>query len=277
MAFILVLQKYTENSLNLQHTQDKDRMYTSYSEYGLLGYPLGHSFSKEYFNQKFKVEEIPAAYLNFEFKDCDLFISKLNEYPRLMGFNVTIPHKKSIMRHMTRIDDSAKNIGAINVVKIIRYSSEKWEMVGFNTDVTGFCKSITPMLKSWHKKALVLGTGGASEAVKAGLVHLGIIPLLVSRTPRNGQIGYDELSKEILQSHTVIVNATPLGMYPNIDSYPPIPYNYISENHIAFDLVYNPLETTFMRKCAEMGAKTSNGLNMLHIQAEEAWKIWTSK
>ena len=209
-------------------------------KYGLIGYPLKHSFSIGYFNEKFKAENIDAEYVNFE-----------------------IP----------RIEDFME--GAVNVIKIIRLSKGKVKLVGYNSDIIGFTQSIEPLLQPQHKKALILGTGGASKAVYRGLENLGIKSSFVSRAKKEDKyLTYEELTPEIMQEYTVIVNCTPVGMYPKVDFCPNIPYELLTPNHLLYDLLYNPNETLFMKKGQAQGAVTKNGLEMLLLQAFAAWEIW---
>ena len=232
--------------------------------YGIIGFPLLHSFSAKYFNEKFATEQIDAEYSLFPMKE--LTSERVNELmDSLDGFNVTLPHKQAIIPFLDRVDETAEVIGAVNVVH---------KRIGYNTDCLGFMTSIRPLLRDFDRKALVLGTGGASKAVCYGLRKLGITPTLVSRTPKEGMFGYEELNAEIMDTHSIIVNCTPLGMYPDIDSCPPIPYTLISAQHLLFDCVYNPEETLFLRKGKEQGATIQNGIGMLIGQAKEAWKIW---
>lgn len=232
--------------------------------YGIIGFPLLHSFSAKYFNEKFATEKIDAEYSLFPMKE--LTSERVNELmDSLDGFNVTLPHKQAIIPFLDHLDETAEVIGAVNVVH---------KRIGYNTDCLGFMTSIRPLLRDFDRKALVLGTGGASKAVCYGLRKLGITPTLVSRTPKEGMFGYEELNAEIMDTHSIIVNCTPLGMYPDIDSCPPIPYTLISAQHLLFDCVYNPEETLFLRKGKEQGATIQNGIGMLIGQAKEAWKIW---
>ena len=249
------------------------------SIFGLIGYPLGHSFSQNFFNQKFESEGINAKYMNFEIPKIEDFQIVLSSNPRLSGLNVTIPYKQQVIPYLSSLDPTAAEIGAVNVIKISR--NDKGEITalkGYNSDVIGFVDSILPLLTPTHKKALILGTGGASKAVAYGLKSLGIEPCFVSRTKAEGRYTYDELHMhpEILADHTVIVNTTPLGMYPHVDECPDIPYDYITPSHICYDLLYNPDITLFMKKCSEHGGITKNGLEMLLMQAFAAWNIWKS-
>lgn len=241
--------------------------------YGLVGYPLGHSFSARYFNSKFEREGIDAVYRNFAIEDIGQLGRLIEDNPRLTGLNVTIPYKERVQPFMTWIDESALEIGAINVVKIER-DGDRPRLYGYNTDSTGFTRSIEPLLTRDMKRGLVLGTGGASKAVAHGLGQLGIEVNFVSRRPGGGNLTYEELDEKVMKEHLVIVNATPSGTYPNVETCPAIPYSYLTARHLCYDLVYNPEETLFMKRSKEFGARTKNGLEMLQIQADEAWKIW---
>lgn len=242
-------------------------------KYGLIGYPLKHSFSIGYFNEKFQSEGIDAEYVNFEIPQISEFMKVIDENPNLCGLNVTIPYKEQIIPFLDEIDKDAVTIGAINVIKIIRQRG-KTKLVGYNSDIIGFTQSIEPMIQEHHKKALILGTGGASKAVFHGLKKLGIESLFVSRTKEKGGITYRELTPEIMEEHTVIVNCTPVGMYPNVDCCPDILYDYLTPKHLLYDLLYNPDITLFMKKGAKQGAQTVNGLEMLLLQAFAGWEIW---
>lgn len=241
--------------------------------YGLIGKKISHSFSANYFNEKFKREGIDETYRLFPLDSIEQLPELLLTYPELKGLNVTIPYKQDVMKYLTHISEEAKEIGAINVIKILRHP-DKIELNGYNSDYIGFKDSITPLLNPNMKKALILGTGGASKAVDYVLRNLGITTTLVSRTPKDGQISYKDIDKNIIDANLIIVNTTPLGMYPNVESYPDLPYNFITPNHLCFDLVYNPIETEFLKKCKQMGATTKNGIEMLEKQAIGAWNIW---
>ncbi len=245
------------------------------STYGLIGHPLGHSFSQRYFTAKFAAAGIEARYDNFDIPSVDDLTGIIRNNPNLKGLNVTIPYKEAVIRFLDEIDPKAEKIGAVNVLRITRNGNDV-RLKGFNTDVTGFTESIRPYLKPCHDKALVLGTGGASKAVVAGLEGMGLKVSHVSRRSGSGQLTYDDLTEEVMKEHTVIVNATPLGTFPDTESCPPIPYRYMTDRHLCFDLVYNPADTMFMKNSRRHGATTINGSEMLRIQAEEAWKIWNS-
>lgn len=241
--------------------------------FGLVGYPLGHSFSKKYFNEKFADENIDAEYKNFEIEDINEVTDIIN-HNDIFGLNVTIPHKISVIPLLSQIDPIAEAIGSVNVIKIIRTDNGIITR-GYNTDAIGFTTSIKPLIQPHHRRALVLGTGGASKAVVYALQQLlGIDVQSVSRHPAPGIITYADLDSKIMESHTVVVNATPLGMYPHVETHPDIPYSLLSPQHLCFDLTYNPSVTTFMRMSSEFGAKTCNGKGMLIGQALAAWDIW---
>jgi len=244
-------------------------------KYGLIGYPLGHSFSVVYFNNKFKSEHIDAEYVNFEIKDVKELKYVLQDNPDLCGLNVTLPFKMDVIPLLDSITDNARNIGAVNVIKFKKGGLfSKLHLEGHNSDITGFKQSIEPMLNETHRKALICGTGGASKAIYHGIKQLGIDALFVSRTPEKNSITYDEITPEIIENHTVIINATPLGMYPNTETCPDIPYQRLTQDHILYDLIYNPDDTLFMRKGKACGSVVKNGLEMLLLQAFISWEIW---
>lgn len=234
--------------------------------YGLIGKNIDYSFSKNYFNNKFKREGIEnAQYINFDIDNT----GKLNNIfkQKNQGYNVTIPYKEAVIPYLDALDTHAKEIGAVNTIQV-----HKRQKKGFNTDWIGFRKSIEPLLKSHHTKALILGSGGASKAVVYALKQLCISTAIVSRT--KGDFTYQQLNEQLLKEHTIIVNTTPLGTFPEVMLAPEIPYHFINKQHLVYDLIYNPQETLFLKKCRENGASIKNGLQMLEIQAEEAWKIW---
>ncbi len=242
--------------------------------YGLIGWPLGHSFSAQYFNEKFHHEGINAEYLNFEMPEVDTRLLRLiQSTPTLKGLNVTIPHKQAVIPLLDKISDEAKAIGAVNVISI-NNENGRYILKGYNSDVIGFTKSIKPLLKPSHRKALVLGTGGASRAIVYGLQLLGIEPTYVSRTAGLNKLTYNELTSAEILSHTVIINCSPVGMFPHTNERPKLPYEAITPEHILYDLVYNPLETKFLEMGKKYGATVKNGLEMLHIQAQESWRFW---
>lgn len=242
--------------------------------YGLVGFPLSHSFSRRFFTEYFNKASIDAQYLNFELKEISMLPAVLEENPNLVGFNVTIPYKEAILPFLDECDPNAAAIKAVNTVKIERVSGNT-RLKGYNTDLVGFRNSLTPLLKPHHLKALVLGTGGASKAIVEALNQLDIKTLLVSRGDKPVYtISYDQLTKTLMEEYTIIVNTTPLGTYPKTESYPEIPYQFLTDRHLLFDLVYNPAVTQFLQKGAEQGATIKNGLEMLELQALAAWEIW---
>ena len=241
---------------------------------GLIGYPLTHSFSAVYFSEKFILEHIQDfTYRNFPLKNISGFSQLLKKNPELYGLNVTIPHKEKILSYLDKLDPVAERIGAVNTVKFIQKGSRK-VLVGYNTDSYGFLKSLTPSLNSRHKRALILGTGGASKAVAFVLRELEIEFLFVSRKPGPGQIGYHDLCLSLIRNHLLIVNTTPLGTFPDVKTFPDIPYDLLTPDHILYDLVYNPPETEFLRFGRQKGATCINGQKMLELQAEKSWEIW---
>ncbi|MCR5050076.1 MAG: shikimate dehydrogenase [Paludibacteraceae bacterium] len=234
--------------------------------YGIIGYPLHHSFSARYFNEKFEREHIDAEYSLYSIDEHNA--DQMRKYiDNLDGVNITFPYKRKVIPLLDRLDETATEIGAVNVVH---------NGIGYNTDCIGFMNSLQPLLRRDDQRALVLGTGGAARAVCYGLKKMGISHTLVSRISQNNILCYADLTREVMNGHTIIVNCTPLGMLPDVDSCPPIPYEYISARHLLFDCVYNPAETLFLYKGKAKGAATRNGMEMLIGQAEAAWKIWNS-
>ena len=240
--------------------------------YGLIGFPLGHSFSGTYFNEKFRREGIHARYDLFELKDIGEF-QKLKLLDDLCGLNVTIPYNQLVIPYLDELDQTAAEIGAVNVIKFIRRDGNLL-LRGFNSDVIGFSNSIKPFLKQNHKKALILGTGGASKAMEYALRKMGLEVKLVSRNPTDNQFSYSDINGDVLTEYTVVVNSTPVGMYPQVDECPDIPYDALTSGHLLFDAVYNPPQTLFLKKGIEKGAVVLSGTEMLTGQAEAAWKIW---
>ena len=243
--------------------------------YGLIGYPLSHSFSAAYFARKFAVENIvDSDYRLFPITDISEVKDLLASNPGLLGFNVTIPHKIAVLPYLQQLSAEAEAVGAVNCVKIER-SGLDVKLTGYNTDIYGFSESLLPFLKPHYKRALVLGTGGAAKAVCYTLQQLGITFSMVSRNAGESSIlSYQQLSREIVSEHQLIINTSPAGMYPNTDTCPEIPYQHVSPGHVLFDLVYNPTETLFMKKGLAAGADVTNGLRMLELQAEKSWEIW---
>ena len=243
-------------------------------KYGLIGYPLGHSFSISYFNQRFQDEGINAVYENFEIPTIEALDEVLNLNPELKGLNVTIPYKEKVIPYLDSISPEARAIGAVNVIKVT-HSGKDVKLKGYNSDVIGFTKSIEPMLdKKWHKKALILGTGGASKAINYGLKHLGLETVFVSRYERPDTIQYQNITPEVIKEYNVIVNCTPVGMYPKTEECPLLPYEAMDSHTILYDLIYNPDQTLFMRNGAKYGAEVKNGLEMLLLQAFASWEFW---
>lgn len=243
-------------------------------QFGLIGYPLGHSFSKNFFNEKFHSENIDAEYVNFEIPTIEDFPKVVASHPNLVGLNVTIPYKEKVISYLDELDKDAASIGAVNVIRIVR-NKGKVTLKGYNSDVLGFTQSIEPLLERHHTKALILGTGGASKAVNYSLRKLGLDTLFVSRSRRNeSTITYSDLTPEYMEAYKVIVNCTPVGMYPQADLCPDIPYELLTPQHLLYDLLYNPNTTLFMKRGADQGATVKNGLEMLLLQAFGAWDIW---
>ena len=243
--------------------------------YGLIRYPLGHSFSKGYFNQKFQSEGIDAEYVNFEIADVKLLMEIISETPNLSGLNVTIPYKEQVIPLLDEIDEDAKKIGAVNVIKII-HGRQGLKLKGYNSDVIGFCDSIKEFVSPSRNKALILGTGGAAKAICYGLEKMGVATQLVSRHKSARTLTYEELTKADIAGHKIIVNTTPLGMYPHTENCPDIPYRFLTKDHVCYDLLYNPDETLFMKKAKQQGATVKNGLEMLLLQAFVSYEIWTN-
>ena len=240
--------------------------------FGLIGFPLGHSFSKKYFTEKFLLEGIDARYDLYELKSLDEF-TELKVSENLCGLNVTIPYKQQIIPFLDEMDETAAEIGAVNVIKFIRDGNDL-KLKGYNSDAIGFLQSIRPYLKPHHNKALILGTGGASLAFDYILRKLGIETTFVSRTPAEGQLSYSDLSETVLNEYPIILNASPVGTFPDVERCSDIPYQYLTSRHLLFDAVYNPAETLFLQKGKAQGTTVLNGEGMLTGQAEAAWKIW---
>jgi shikimate dehydrogenase len=248
--------------------------------FGLIGYPLHHTFSENYFSGKFKREKITGCeYKLFPLKSIDQFPKLIKKTPELRGLNITLPYKQTVLPLMNELDTLAKNVGAVNTIKIIR-TGYRIFLKGYNTDAFAFQESIKPLLKPHHKAALILGNGGAAKAIQRALVYgLGIDHIMfVSRNPSTiGTLRYTELDHKTIDYYKLIINTSPVGMYPEVDSFPPIPYNFLSSQHLLYDLVYNPGQTVFLKKGIENGAQTKNGLEMLYLQAEKSWDVWNEK
>ena len=240
--------------------------------FGLIGFPLGHSFSKKFFTEKFKQENIDAQYDLYELANL-LELENLLTETELYGLNVTIPYKEQVIQHLDELDDTAAEIGAVNVIKFIRKVGSL-SLKGYNSDAIGFENSLAPLLKPYHQKALILGTGGASKAIDYTLRKLGITTTFVSRTAKPDSLTYDQLNEDILNKNLVIINASPVGTFPHADECPNIPYQFLTDKHLLFDAVYNPAETLFLKKGKEQKAQILNGEGMLTGQAIAAWKIW---
>lgn len=239
-------------------------------EYGLIGKILKHSFSPNFFNKKFSVEQIDAKYYAIELEDISLFPKWLqnNNYS---GLNVTIPYKESIIPFLDNLDETAAAIGAVNCIQF-----KNGKRIGFNTDIIGFVHSLKPLLEAHHNAALILGTGGASKAVQVSLRNLNIPFVVVSRTAKENGLNYEQLNESIIEHHKIIINTTPLGMHPDVESLPALPYQYVSKQHLLYDLVYNPSQTAFLSEGKKRGATIKNGLEMLELQALAAWEIWNA-
>jgi len=245
-------------------------------KYGLIGYPLTHSFSKRFFTEKFETEKIDSTYDNFEIDSIQKFPEIIKNNPELIGLNVTIPYKEQVIPFLNDLNDSAREIGAVNTVKITSTETGV-HLKGFNTDTFGFENSLKPLLKEYHKKALILGTGGASKALKYVLKKLGIEFISASiEELKENEIRYEEIDEKMMAERLLIINATPLGTYPKIENFPSIPYEFITEKHLLFDLVYNPEVTQFMAKGKARGATVKNGYEMLLGQAMRSYEIWNN-
>ncbi len=241
--------------------------------FGLIGKNIDYSFSRTYFNQKFSSEKIDATYKNFDLSDISEFPKLLIDNPDIKGFNVTIPYKEVIIPFLDEIEITAKEIGAVNTIKI----KPDGALIGYNTDFHGFSEALKPYLKAHHTKALILGTGGASKAVSYALKNLGIDVSYVSRSKSPHNFIYSEVTQEIIEEYKLIINCTPLGTFPNIEQYPPIPTQFLTPKHLVFDLIYNPSHTKLMKLALLQNAEVTNGLAMLESQAEKAWEIWNQK
>lgn len=246
--------------------------------YGLIGFPLSHSFSQKYFTEKFEREQIKnAEYKAYAIEKIADLPALISQNPTLRGLSVTIPHKETVIPFLNELDETAEKVGAVNCIKITNSGSSlpTPHLKGYNTDVFGFRQSIKPFLESQHERALIIGTGGASKAVEFVLKEIGIsCSFLTRKKTASNQFAYKEVNDHMIRAFKLIVNATPLGMYPNVNACAEIPYHFITPSHLLFDLIYNPAETEFLKRGKAQGAATVNGLSMLHQQAEEAWRIW---
>ena len=247
--------------------------------YGLIGYPLVHSFSQDYFNQKFSAEDIDALYINFEIEDLGLLIEIIAEYPNLNGLNVTAPFKEAVIPYLDSLDNDAQEVGAVNVIRFIRDKKDGSliDLRGYNSDVVGFEKTLDSVLTPECTRAMVLGTGGAAKAVRAALQRHGIEVQFVSRRKTEHTVVYEEITRAMVNSYQLIINATPLGKYPDDNQCPDFPYRFLSKDHMCYDLIYNPEETLFMKNAAKYGARTKNGIEMLLLQAFDSYRIWTEE
>lgn len=268
------------------------------SEYGLIGKTLKHSFSKSYFEKKFlQLGLRDHVYTNFELDHIDEIKTVFNSHPNIKGFNVTIPYKESIVPFLDELSNEAKAVGAVNCVLIKRHTSTPLSMtdshsdvilsevegqsqiklIGYNTDVFGFASSVKPFLEPQHNKALILGTGGASKAIAYALKNIGVEVYFASSSKQNANtFYYEQLNEHMMRAFKLIINTTPLGMYPNVNECPNIPYQFITPEHLCYDVIYNPENTLFLQKAKEQGAVTINGLSMLQLQAEKSWEIWNA-
>ena len=243
------------------------------NKYGLIGYPLGHSFSINYFNEKFENEGMDALYENFEIPSIKQFPEIIDTNPDLRGLNVTIPYKEQVIEYLDFLSPEAQAIGAVNVIRV-EHKGKKTILKGYNSDVIGFTRSIEPLLERYHKKALILGTGGASKAIDFGLKSLGLQTLRVSRQEKPEAITYEQITPKLIKDYNVIVNCTPCGMYPHADECPKLPYEEMDSHTLLYDLLYNPDETLFMKRGKVHGALVKNGLEMLLLQAFASWEFW---
>lgn len=245
--------------------------------YGLIGNPLTHSFSRDFFNSKFLAEGIDARYLNFEISDVTQLVALADEHPNLMGVNVTSPFKQQVIPLLDDLDSQAREVGAVNVISFRRdpVNGRVAAMLGHNSDVAGFDGTIADLDVARYPRAMVLGTGGAARAVRVALEHRGIGVQLVSRHKTGQVLVYDEITRAMVAAHPLIINATPLGKYPDVDLCPDFPYRFLTVHHLCYDLIYNPENTLFMRNAARQGAAVRNGLEMLLLQAFLSFDIWT--
>lgn len=246
-------------------------------KFGLIGFPLAHSFSKKYYDAKIERQQISGVgYDLYPIPDITDFPRLVEKDTQLMGINVTIPYKIAVMDYLDQLSPEAKAIAAVNCIRIDRKDSDKPLLTGYNTDVYGFTESLKPLLQSHHHAALILGNGGAAKAVSFALGRLGIPHTIVSRSARKGQLTYAQLDAAVIGIHPLIINSTPLGTYPDVMNCPNIPYGLLDDRHLLYDLVYNPPETEFLKRGKARGAVAKNGLEMLELQAERNWEIWNA-
>lgn len=252
----------------MDNAQDKSKL-----KFGLVGKNISYSFSRGYFSDKFKSEDLPHSYVNFDLNSIAELKDIVENTSNLKGLNVTIPYKEEVIPLLDKLNKRAKNIGAVNTIRF-----KKGKLIGYNTDYNGFKHSLKPHIKKHHRRALILGTGGASKAIAYALKKLGIKYYYVSRTKKKGvTYTYSELTEGIIARYQIIINCTPIGTFPNVNECPNIPYDGITHKHILYDLIYNPEETKFLCCGKIKGATTINGLEMLKIQAEKAWEIWNKR
>jgi len=260
--------------LNLKSLIFLNRALKSYTmtKFGLIGKKLDHSFSKSFFEKKFENENINAVYDNYEIEHINDIQTIISKNKKLRGLNVTNPYKEDVIPYLDELDDNAKKIQAVNVIDI-----KNGKLIGYNTDLLGFLKSFFPFVESNHEQALILGTGGAAKAVYHALQSMDIATTFVSRKPEHNEMSYDDIDEKVIKNHQLIINSTPLGMHPKIEEYPKIPYQFLTHNHLLYDLIYNPTITQFLALGNKHGAKILNGKKMLEAQALESWKIWQEK
>jgi shikimate dehydrogenase len=260
-----------KNGSKLHRQTQKISMTSSKKRFGLLGRNINYSFSRGYFTEKFEKEKLAGyTYENFDIPTIESFLDIVKNNEHLCGMNVTIPYKEAVMPFLDKLSKKATKIGAVNTIKF----TKKGKLKGYNTDYYGFQKSLEPLLESHHKKALILGTGGASKGVAFALEELGIDYTFVSRNSSETILGYNQITDLIFDEYQIVINSTPVGTSPNTEACPEIPYAFFTKKHIAYDLIYNPAETQFLKKAQQQGAKTKNGMDMLIFQAEKAWAIW---
>lgn len=240
-------------------------------QFGLIGKNISYSFSKKYFTEKFALGNLEdCTYENFDLQRIEEFPLIIKNNPNLKGLNVTIPYKEAVIPYLNKLSKNASRIEAVNVIRF----TKKGKLKGYNSDYYGFMKTLKPLLKEHHKKALILGTGGASKGIAFALEQLGIAYTFVSREEKAGMIDYDRINVTTFDNYQIIINCTPLGTFPNVKECPNLPYQFFTDKHIAFDLIYNPQETQFLKKAKKKGAIIKNGYDMLKWQAEKSWKIW---